>query len=60
MQYDFLSNKSPLFVKGGHQIIDNLAMILEFFRKHNFPQIFARRFHRADSSDVDKQRIELF
>ncbi len=60
MQYDFLEKTSSLFVKGGPQIIDNLAILLEFARKHNLPRIFMRRLHREDGADVDKSRIELF
>jgi nicotinamidase-related amidase len=60
MQYGFLSETSPLFVKGGPQIIDNLALALEYTRQHKIPRIFVQRLHRANGYDVDKPRIELF
>ena len=60
MQYDFLDASSPLFVRGGPLIINNVREILNCFRKNKFHLIFVKRLHRVDGSDVDKSRIELF
>jgi nicotinamidase-related amidase len=60
MQYDFLDASSPLFVRGGPLIINNVREILNYFRKNKFHLIFVKRLHRVDGSDVDKSRIELF
>ncbi|MGB9770255.1 MULTISPECIES: cysteine hydrolase family protein [Caldisericum] len=56
MQEDFLNESSPLFVKGGKDIIPNIERLLSFFRKHNFPRIFVKREHRSEV-DIDKPRI---
>lgn len=60
MQYDFLDASSPLFVRGGPLIINNVRGILNYFRENKFHLIFVKRLHRVDGSDVDKPRIELF
>ncbi|BAL80383.1 cysteine hydrolase family protein [Caldisericum exile] len=56
MQEDFLDESSPLFVKGGREIIPNIEMLLSFFRKQNLNRIFIKREHRG-SIDIDKPRI---
>jgi len=60
MQYDFLDASSPLFVRGGLLIINNVRGILNYFRENKLHLIFVKRLHRVDGSDVDKPRIELF
>lgn len=60
MQYDFLDASSPLFVRGGPLIINNVRGILNYFRENKLHLIFVKRLHRVDGSDVDKPRIELF
>jgi nicotinamidase-related amidase len=60
MQYDFLDESLPLFVKGGPAIINNVSKILNYFRENKLPLVFVRRIHRKNGSDVDKQRTALF
>lgn len=60
MQYDFLEESSPLFIKEGPAIISNLKELLALFREQNLPVVFVKRLHRRDASDVDKPRIQLF
>ncbi len=60
MQYDFLDESLPLFVKGGPAIINNVSRILNYFRENKLPLVFVRRVHRKNGSDVDKSRIILF
>lgn len=60
MQYDFLDSSSPLFVKEGPLIIPNVKKLLSYFREKGLPVIYVRRIHRADGSDIDKPRLEMF
>lgn len=56
MQEDFLNESSPLFVKGGLEIVPNIEKLLKVFREKNLPRIFIKREHRGEM-DIDKMRL---
>lgn len=60
MQHDFLDEALPLFVPEGPSIVENLRIVLDYFRTNHLSRIFVRRFHRRDGSDMDKQRLNIF
>ncbi|WP_209676398.1 cysteine hydrolase family protein [Methanolinea mesophila] len=60
MQNDFIRDGAPLQVPGAGAIIPNIRILLELFRRHRLPVFHVLRVHRADGSDVEISRRELF
>lgn len=60
MQNDFLQSSSPLYVRGGPDIIPVVKKILEFFRSKSLPVVFVVRAHRGSGVDIDKPRLSIF
>jgi len=60
MQNDFVLDGRPLQVKGAQSIIPSIRTILEQFRSAGLPVFHVVRVHRADGSDVEIMRQDLF
>ena len=60
MQKDFVGPKASLRVKGGKEIVPRIEKALEASRKAGLPIFHIMRQHRADGSDVEKFRYEMF
>jgi nicotinamidase-related amidase len=60
MQNDFVLDGKSLQVKGAQAIIPCLREILDQFRFHHSPVFHIVRVHRADGSDVEIIRQDLF
>ena len=60
MQNDFVLDKKPLKVEGARAVIPNIQAVLSEFRKRSLPVFHVLRVHRADGSDVEINRKELF
>jgi len=60
MQNDFVLEGAPLRVAQGRAIIPNILELLRKFRKRGLPVFHILRIHRADGSDVEITRRELF
>jgi nicotinamidase-related amidase len=60
MQNDFILDEKPLQVKGADVIIPAIQYLLKEFRSRSLPVIHIVRIHRADGSDVEIIRQELF
>jgi nicotinamidase-related amidase len=60
MQNDFVAEGKPLKVAGARAVIPKIQDALSEFRKRSLPVFFVLRVHRADGSDVEITRRELF
>jgi nicotinamidase-related amidase len=60
MQNDFCLPAADLFVGDAPQAIPHIVEAVEGFRAAGVPVIWVLRRHRADGSDVDRSRRELF
>lgn len=60
MQNDFCQATADLFVAGAPQAVPRVIDAVSAFRDAGLPVIFVMRRHRADGSDVDRSRRELF
>jgi nicotinamidase-related amidase len=60
MQNDFVLEGKPLKVAGAPAVIPKIQAVLAEFRKRSLPVIHVLRVHRADGSDVEIIRKELF
>jgi nicotinamidase-related amidase len=60
MQNDFVAEGKPLRVAGARAVIPKIREALAEFRKRSLPVFFVLRVHRADGSDVEINRKELF
>jgi nicotinamidase-related amidase len=60
MQNDFVLEGKPLKVAGAHAVIPKIESVLAEFRKRSLPVFHILRVHRADGSDVEIIRKELF
>lgn len=60
MQNDFVLDTGPLPVRGAAKVIPRIKEVLDEFRKRNFPVFHIMRVHRADGSDVEINRQDLF
>ena len=60
MQNDFCQPEADLFVAGAPGIFQSLTAAVDGFRAAAVPVIWVTRVHRADGSDVDRSRRELF
>jgi len=60
MQNDFAGPGTPLAVEGGQAVIPKIRMVLDAFRDRKFPVFHIVRVHRADGSDVEIFRKEIF
>lgn len=60
MQNDFIREGAPLRVACAENIIGKVRSALELFRKHRLPIFHVLRIHRADGSDVEIFRQEIF
>ena len=60
MQNDFVLDGAPLKVAGAGPITGKIRNLLEVFRRNRLPVIHVVRVHRADGSDVEIFRKELF
>lgn len=60
MQNDFVLEDKPLRVSGASAVIPKIQSVLAEFRKRNLPVFHILRVHRADGSDVEIIRQDLF
>jgi nicotinamidase-related amidase len=60
MQNDFVLEGKPLRVAGAKAVIPGILSVLSEFRKRSLPVFHVLRVHRADGSDVEINRKELF
>jgi len=60
MQNDFVLDGKPLKVAGARAVIPKILEVLAEFRKRSLPVFHILRVHRADGSDVEITRQELF
>jgi len=60
MQNDFVRPDGNLPVVGAESIIGKVRDVMEWFRSHHLPVIHVLRVHRADGSDVEWFRRDLF
>ena len=60
MQNDFIRKGAPLRVNDGEGIIGNIRSALDLFRSRRLPVFHILRVQRADGSDVEISRRELF
>jgi len=60
MQNDFVLEGKPLQVAGAQVAIPKIQAVLTEFRKRSLPVFHIVRVHRADGSDVEIIRQELF
>jgi len=60
MQNDFVLEGKPLKVAGARAVIPKIQSVLAEFRKRSLPVFHVLRVHRADGSDVEITRKELF
>ena len=60
MQNDFVLPGRPLSVPGAESVIPNIRKLLDTFRAKRLPVFHILRVHRADGSDVEITRQELF
>jgi nicotinamidase-related amidase len=60
MQNDFVLDGKPLKVAGARAVIPKIHAVLSAFREHHLPVFHILRVHRADGSDVEITRKELF
>jgi nicotinamidase-related amidase len=60
MQNDFVLEDKPLRVSGASAVIPKIQSVLAEFRKKKLPVFHILRVHRADGSDVEIIRQDLF
>ena len=60
MQNDFVLPGSPLCVAQARAVIPAIRAVLDLFRRKNLPVFHILRVHRADGSDVEITRCDLF
>jgi nicotinamidase-related amidase len=60
MQNDFVLDGAPLQVPGATDVIAQIQAIRDTFLEANLPVIHVMRVHRADGSDVEISRRNLF
>ncbi|PKL58146.1 MAG: cysteine hydrolase, partial [Methanomicrobiales archaeon HGW-Methanomicrobiales-5] len=60
MQNDFVLEDKPLRVSGASAVIPKIQSVLAEFRKRKLPVFHILRVHRADGSDVEIPRQDLF
>jgi len=60
MQNDFVLDGKPLRVAGARAVIPKIQEVLAEFRRRSLPVFHILRVHRADGSDVEITRQELF
>jgi nicotinamidase-related amidase len=60
MQNDFVLEGKPLRVAGAQAAVPKMQSVLAEFRKRSLPVFHILRVHRADGSDVEIIRQELF
>jgi len=60
MQNDFVRDGAPLRVAQAHTVIPGIRTVLQQFRDRNLPVFHVLRVHRADGSDVEIIRQDLF
>jgi nicotinamidase-related amidase len=60
MQNDFCRPEADLFVRDSPAAVCHVIAAVDGFRAAGLPVIWVMRRHRADGSDVDRSRRELF
>jgi nicotinamidase-related amidase len=60
MQNDFVLEGKPLRVAGARAVIPKIQSVLAGFRHRSLPVFHVLRVHRADGSDVEITRKDLF
>lgn len=60
MQNDFCLPGAPFEVRGALNVVPRIQELIDGFRAHGLPVIFAIREHRADGSDVEITRRGRF
>ncbi len=60
MQNDFVLPGSPCHVPGAMDTVPVIRKLADFFRGNEWPVIYVTREHRADASDVEHTRVQLF
>ena len=56
MQNGFLSEKSPLYIKGASETVPACSRVIQFCRKHAIPIFFITRSYASDGSNVEHPR----
>jgi nicotinamidase-related amidase len=60
MQNDFVLEGAPMQVKGALSVLNNVKKVLDYFRNNDLSIIHIVRSHKADGSDVEITRKEIF
>jgi nicotinamidase-related amidase len=60
MQKDFVEEGNPLTVRGAKEVVPKIKEALQAAREAQIPIIHVVRQHRADGTDVEKFRYEIF
>jgi len=60
MQNGFLNPESPLCIKGARATVPACARVIKTCRRAGIPAVFVNRAYRADGSDVEHTRRELW
>ena len=60
MQNGFLNPESPLCIRGARATVPACARVITACRRANVPVIFVNRAYRADGSDVEHTRCQVW
>lgn len=60
MQNGFLNPESPLCIKGARATVPACARMIAACRRAKWPVVFVNRAYRADGSDVEKTRLQVW
>lgn len=60
MQNGFLDPESPLCIRGARATVPACARVIEACRRKEIPVIFVNRAYRADGSDVEHTRYQVW
>lgn len=60
MQNGFLDPESPLCIQGARATVPACARVIEACRREEIPVIFVNRAYRADGSDVEHTRYQVW
>ena len=58
MQKGFISECSPLYIKGAEATVPACAAVIDHCRKNSIPVFFVTRSYNADGSNVELTRLE--
>lgn len=60
MQNGFLNPESPLCIKGARSTVPACSRVIAACRRSHLPVIFVNRAYRADGSDVETTRLQVW